>query len=399
MLSLMRRLGHQGPTSSPRRALPSWTRSSVIAAASLCLATTAAAEPAPIIGGTTTTVGQFPTVVALTVGGGICTGTLIHREWVLTAAHCITPAVVQLPSQEAVTQNLRVHLGTVNLNVSQGEVRTASMTIPKPGFSVNNLGQNDIGLVKLSQPVSGVTPTPVNLDPARAPIGTTVTMVGYGATQISGGGMVGVQFVLENRSSTSCSQFGMSDANLLCFSQSDSKGKCRGDSGGPSFAQLDGKLTLVGVTSFGDSQCAQLGADTRTDVERGFIETHIPNLVGCDGDEDCPGRVCFDNRCIAPPFSPSGLGSACTANTECDSGVCGEGPDGKRCTEACAAGDPDACPAGFDCLASTGTAGACWPHEEDTGCCDAGGRGAPPVLLGFALAVLVLGRRRRSIDP
>lgn len=375
MLSVMRRLG--------------------LAVIPLGLATAAAAEPAPIIGGTSTTVGQYPTVVALTVGGGICTGTLIHREWVLTAAHCITPSVVQLPSQEAVTQNLRVHFNTVDLNMSQGDVRRASMTIPKAGFSASNLGQHDIGLIKLAQPVSGVAPTPVNLDAARAPVGATVTMVGFGATQVGGGGSVGVQFVLENRASTSCAQYGLSDANLLCFSQADSKGKCRGDSGGPSFAMLDGRLAVIGVTSFGDSQCGQLGADTRTDIERAFIETHVPDLAGCDGDEDCPGEVCFDNRCIAPPFGPRGLGTACTANTDCDSGVCGEGPGGKRCTDSCTAGAPNACPEGLTCLASTGAAGACWPEEEDAGCCDSSGRGAPPVLLGLALAVLVLGRRRR----
>jgi transmembrane serine protease 9 len=339
---------------------------------------------APILGGTTATVGQFPNVVGMEVGDGLCTGTLIAPEWVLTAAHCI---------QGVSLSSIRVHFGTVNMFSNPGVVRSAVMAIPKPGFSTSSLGKNDIGLIKLNMPITDIKPVPVNLDPAKAPVGIKVTMVGFGSTAVGGGGSIGVEYTVE-QTSIACQSFVGSNTDLLCFSQISGKGKCQGDSGGPSFAMIDGVFTQVGVTSFGDQNCQQFGADTRTDAEKAFLLQHIPQLE-CTTDADCPGKICFNRRCILTPFTEGGLGADCTGNGDCDSQLCANDGDNAYCSDSCTLAVEGSCPAGLECL-DTGaeTIGACWP-VEDPGCCDASNTGARTGLVSFIVVGLILGRKRR----
>jgi hypothetical protein len=370
----------------------------------LPLALLAVASPAyaqfgrPILGGTQTHVGDFPSVVVIETGQDLCTGTLLTRDWVLTAAHCVTPGVV-LPggTQAQLTASIRVHFGTVNLSQSAGTIVTASDSIPDPVFDINALGQGDSGLIKLSTPVTNVTPVPINLDATESPVGISVVQVGFGATQagVPPGGTVGIEYRVD-KTSVSCSILGGSDANLLCFNEADGTGKCEGDSGGPSFAMINGKQVQIGITSFGDRGCQQYGADTRTDAEKAFILQHVPNVPGsCTQDSDCPNMgECFQTACIAQPFGAMGLGSTCTSGTDCQSMACASGPGGMKCTMSCTVGSAGTCPNGFDCDGTNGTNGACWPAGNGGGCCDTSGRGAPTMVLGIALVGLVLRRRR-----
>jgi hypothetical protein len=153
-------------------------------------------------------------------------------------------------------------------------------------------------------------------------------------------------------------------------------------------------MVQVGVTSFGDQNCQQFGADTRTDAERAFLLSYVPSLE-CATDIDCPnGGMCFMKKCIAQPFSDNGLGSPCTGNSDCDSNQCATSGDTAYCSMACDVANAESCPPGLECT-QAGAGGACWPIPEDTGWCSANGRSAPTMLFGIVLVGLVWRRRRR----
>ena len=397
-----------------------------------------ASDQAAILGGTKTTVGDYPTVVALIAtpaqgqGQALCTGTLIAPTIVLTAAHCVQASGLGYQTQEQVAENMVVMIDSVVLQSGGGKQIGVKAAIPHSGFS--QPGDPDVGIVKLKTAITDREPTPINLDAAKAPIGTTVTMVGFGVSDTQTQS-AGTEFVLMNKTSVACSGFGtgaeaIADSMFLCFDQSNGSGKCQGDSGGPSFATIDGKQTVVGITSFGDQFCGQLGADMRVDAAKDFIIENAPelfciddnscsNTCGAGGlpvDPDCgtctetsdcaTEQVCQAGNCVPGPGTPGGQGAECTDDTEClGNQECAAGPGGMKCTERC---DPNAstCADGFDCLPA-GTTGACWPSQEvidrkdPSGCgCRVGSArsGAGAAGGGFALLLLVgafVTRRRR----
>ncbi len=120
----------------------------------------------------------------------------------------------------------------------------------------------------------------------------------------------------------------------------------------------------------------------------------------CHQDSDCTGanEICDNSVCVAGPGAQGGLGSTCVGNSDCASDSCGDdGAGNKYCVSSC---DPtsNTCPSGFGCLATTGTAGVCWPGADNGGggggCSTTGTSGAPLFLLGLGAMFLVRRRKR-----
>jgi secreted trypsin-like serine protease len=141
------------------------------------------------------------------------------------------------------------------------------------GYGKSTLA-NDIALVRLQGPVSGVTPIPYNVEDLGPYEGQTVLHVGFGAVEgieESGGGL--------KRSS----RFAISRIYSEVFSSNyNGASTCFGDSGGPSFLTINDTLSIVGLTSAGEA-CQELNCDpcrtattsTRVDAYATWIDAKL----------------------------------------------------------------------------------------------------------------------------
>nr|CBC01169.1 chymotrypsin-like proteinase 6C precursor [Tribolium castaneum] len=208
-----------------------------------------------IYGGDNATLGQFPFIVALKNSDQFCDSSIINKNWVVTAAHCIYSVTVGQTTLTAGTNKL--HSGGTSYSVSQA--------VHHPDFNYTSL-QNDIGLIQIVgefefteivQPVEFIEPE----------INATCHAVGWGETQDVAFPEI-LQFVeLTALGLEDCKKIAGHYADGLylekeqiCALGSEGQGACYGDSGGP--LVCDGKL--AGVVSYGLLPCARSIPDVYT---------------------------------------------------------------------------------------------------------------------------------------
>ena len=320
----------------------------------------------------------------------LCTGTVISPHVVLTAAHCVDPSVVGTGLAFSIFLGNDLH---AQLNDSSLWVDAAS-TDYDHDFNLQDVtAGHDIAVVvtatKLLQP-----PILVNQD-ALAPgdKNTTLRIIGFGTTSIAAGTD---DSGIRRQASTPLLDY---DDQFVQFGDA-MHNTCEGDSGGPSLMTRNGKEYIVGVTSFGDSNCQVGGWDTRVDTYvSSFIAPHVMTVDGMlpgDPQPTTDGSVGPDGGMDMAGVNPTGggdVGAMCTTGSDCASGICTTG-NKTYCTQACDPQKAGACPEGSQCSL---LGGANYCTIADHGCSASAGslQGSlgPLLLLGLFLLGFLVRRR------
>lgn len=231
-----------------------------------CMADQGQTDGPMIIGGqrltTSGPVGKGTVKVLLALDGGMatsCTGSLIGRNVVMTAAHCIKFARQEehYVPERLWAERTQVLFGADTVPACRPESREVDMVVVHPDWNPDlKRHAGDVALIRLKEPAPSWTqPLPVVTDFPRSVLTDKIYVAGFGKDlDDPGDNLRRLPPPLKITEVRAARNPGMRNANaasaeFLVFDQKNGTGICKGDSGGPALMRVDGVIKVIGVAS------------------------------------------------------------------------------------------------------------------------------------------------------
>ncbi|XP_053665069.1 brachyurin-like [Anopheles marshallii] len=233
-----------------------------------------------IVNGQEATPGQFPYQIALLstfpTGTGLCGGSVLTNNFILSAAHCVISSGTTLASGG--TAIIGAHDRTIQEPSQQRIAFTAAGIIPHPGYTSTNL-RNDIAVVRLNSPIvytNRIQPTRL---PGRSDTrqfgGMIGTVSGFGRTTDTGSTSPVIRYtsnpVMTNADCNVHWSTTQVQAQNVCQTTDGGRSSCNGDSGGPLTVQDGGRSLQIGLVSFGSAASGCSGPMPKVFVRVSFF--------------------------------------------------------------------------------------------------------------------------------